>query len=275
MGRDSIGWEARVGDSMEIIDAHTNLCFPGERWSDDMSQWPTPGLSLWPTFESRLAVLREAGVTQAVAVRAESVEGISYEALVARNRRIAEACRASGGFLLPCASVQPALGERACALLRYCREELDMRFIGEMLDRWLGYEWGTEEYWQVLQEAARLRMVPLIHCDNERLPELGERCRFGKIMLAHYMRSIEQRVEVMLRYPNLYLLISSSDIARATELTWAIRMLGAERVVFGSDMSATDPVIAVACVQRAKISEQEKQQVFAGTFHAIWEWTEV
>ena len=251
---------------MEIVDAHVNLCYPGERFPSDQT--------IWPTFESRLDVLREAGVTRAVAYRNESMEGMSYEALVELNRRVAGACLASDGLLIPAAKVQPALGDQALRLLRHCREELGMRFIGEMFDEWLGYQWGTEEYWQVLEEAARLRMVPLIHCFNECIPELAERCPEGKIMLAHFMRSIEQRVEMMLGHPNLYLVISSSDIARAGELIWAIRTLGADRVVFGSDIGATDPVIAVACVQRAKISEQEKQQVFAGTFHAIWEWTQ-
>lgn len=251
---------------MEIIDAHTNLRYPGERIPDSRS--------LWPTFESRLEVLREAGVTRGVAYRSESVDGVTHEALMERNRRIVEACRASDGLLIPAAVVQPALGEEANTLLRYCREELGMRFIGEMFDRWLGWQWGTDEYWRVLEEAARLRMVPLIHCENERLPELAERCQSGKIMLAHFMRDVEQRVEFMLGHPNLYLVISGGEIARASELTWAIRTLGADRVIFGSDIGATDPVISVACVQRAKISEQEKQQVLAGTFHVIWEWTE-
>ena len=250
----------------DIIDVHTNLRYPGERIADDAS--------LWPTFESRLAVLREAGVRRAIACRNESVAGLSFDQLLLRNRRIADACRTSGGLLFPAAAVRPDLGDEAADLLRRCRKQLGMRVVGEMFDKDLGFTWGTKGYWRTLEAAVALRMLPLIHCGNEHLAELGGSLPAGKFLVAHFMRSIETRVEVMLRYPNLYLVISGSDIARAGELTWAVRTLGADRVVFGSDLGATDPVIAVQCVRRSGLTEQEQAQVFAGTFRTLWQWTE-
>jgi predicted TIM-barrel fold metal-dependent hydrolase len=254
---------------MEIIDAHTHLVFPDERRGSG---------SLWPTFESRLAVLREAGVTRALAGRGGSVVGCCYEELSDRNQRIASACQASQGLLIPSAEVAPHLGERACDLVRHCREQLGMRFIGEMFDRWLGYQWGTPEYYRLLECAVELRVVPLIHCEDAVIGDIGERYPSGKFIIAHLMgaqnRDSAHRFDAMAPYGNLYLDVSGSDIARAGEIKAAVAALGAERVVFGSDMGAVDPVIAVMCVQRAQISEREKQQVFAGTFRAIWDWTE-
>jgi hypothetical protein len=121
---------------MDIIDAHTNLTFPGERFDHQ---------SLWPIFEAKLEVLREAGITRAVAYRNAPLWDVDQETLLEMNRHIAEACSASDGLLLPGARVQPALGDQALTLLRYCREGLGMHFLGELFDQWLGYQWGTDD----------------------------------------------------------------------------------------------------------------------------------
>jgi len=249
---------------MEIIDAHTHLYYPGERFEN----------SLWPTFEAKVAVLREAGVSRALAGRGERVDGCSYEDLLERNRRIAAACEASEGLYIPSAEVQPALGEQACELLRRCREELGMRFVGEMFDRWLGYEWGTPEYHRLLECAVELRVVPLIHCEDEVVKEIGERYPEGKFLIAHLMGAYERRIETMAPYSHLYLDVSGNDIARAGAIREAVAGLGVNRVVFGSDLGGVDPVIAVMCVKRSGLSEEEQKLVFAENFKRLWEWTE-
>jgi len=249
---------------MEIIDAHTHLYYPGEYFEQ----------SLWPTFEAKVAVLREAGVSRALGGRGERVDGCSYEDLLERNRRIATACRASEGFYIPSAEVQPALGELACELLRRCREEFGMRFVGEMFDRWLGYEWGTPGYYRLLECAVKLRMVPLIHCEDEVAADIGERYPEGKFLIAHLMGAYERRLETMAPYSHLCLDISGNDMARAGAIREAVAELGVERVVFGSDLSGVDPVIAVECVRRSGLSEVEQRLVFAENFKRLWEWTE-
>ena len=248
---------------MEIIDAHTHLYYPGEHFEN----------SLWPTFEAKMAVLREAGVSRALASRNESVEGRSYEELVDWNRRIVEACEASDGLYFPSAIVQPE-DVRAGDLLRRCWEEFGMRFVGEMFDRWLGHEWGTPGYYRLLECAVELRMVPLIHCEDEVLKEIGERYPEGKFLIAHLMGPYERRIETMAPYPHLYLDISGNDVARAGAIREAVAGLGGDRVVFGSDLGAVDPVIAVMCVKRSGISPEEQKLVFAGNFKRLWEWTE-
>lgn len=249
---------------MEIVDAHTHLYHPGERQEQ----------SPWPTFEDRVKVLREAGVTHALAVRNESVQGCSCDELLERNRRITASCNASEGFYIPSAQVQPALGEQACELLRRCREELGMRFVGEMFDRWLGYQWGTPEYYNLLECAVQLRMIPLIHCEDAVACEIGERYPEGKFVIAHLMGAYERRIEALAPYPHLYLDISGSDIARAGAIKEAVAGLGVHRVLFGSDLGAVDPVIAVQCVKRSALSDEEQALVFAGNFWTLWKWSE-
>jgi predicted TIM-barrel fold metal-dependent hydrolase len=249
---------------MEIIDAHTHLYHPGEYRES----------SLWPSFEARLDVLREAGVSRALACRGEPVHDCTYDTLLERNQRIAASCAASDGFYVPSAEIQPALGEPACELLRRCRDELGMRFVGEMFDRWLGYQWGTPDYHRLLECAADLRMVPLIHCEDDVAREIGERHPEGRFVIAHLMGGYENRVEAIMPYPHLYLDISGSDIARAGAIKHAVSQLGSRRVLFGSDLGGVDPVVAVACVRRSGLEEDVQSAVFAGNFHRLWGWTE-
>lgn len=253
--------------AMEIIDAHTHLYYPGEYFEQ----------SLWPTFEAKVAVLREAGVSSALASRNESVEGRSYDELLEWNRRIFEACEASDGLYFPSAIVRPD-DARAGELLRRCRGEFGMRFVGEMFDAALGHHWGTPGYYRLLECAVELRVVPLIHCENEVVVDIGERYPEGRFVIAHMCartnRNHMDRVAAMAPHRNLYLDVSGSAMARAGDVREVVAGLGAERVLFGSDVSAVDPVIAVQCVRRSGISPEEQKLVFAENFKRLWEWTE-
>jgi len=257
---------------MEIIDAQVGLRYPGERFPDDERRFET-------TFQSKLDVLRAAGISRAVAGRNEWVGGISCVELLFRNRMIAEACQASEGMLIPSASINPCFGELACDLMRQCRKELGMRLVGEMFDTSLGFQWGTPEYYQVLACAVELRMIPLIHCENEVIAELGERYPEGQFLVMHLysgkVRDHRPRLVALAPYPNLSLVISGTPIGIAGAIRDAVRMLGADRVVFGTDHPSIDPVIAVMMVRRSGISEEDQAKVFAGNFNRLWEWTDV
>jgi predicted TIM-barrel fold metal-dependent hydrolase len=265
---------------MEIVDAQVGLRYPGERlFNDDRRQWPT--------FEAKLAVLREAGISRAIACRNEWVGGIMVPELLFRNRMVVEACRASDDMLIPAATSNPQLGQLGCELLRRCREELDMRFVGEMFDSSLGYRWGVPGYYRLLECAIDLRMVPLMHCEDEVAIEIGERYPEGQFLIMHlgtgkaYTAGVlsgeiadhRPRLAAIAPYPNLSLVISGTGIAVAGAIKEAVRTLGADRVLFGSDQSSVDPVIAVMCVRRSGISEEDQAKVFAGNFHRLWEWT--
>jgi predicted TIM-barrel fold metal-dependent hydrolase len=253
---------------VEVIDAHTHLYYPGERFEDCYS--------LWDTFEKRVGVLREAGVTRALASRNESVEGRSYEELLGWNRRIADACRASEGLYFPSAIVQPD-DERACEVLRHCREDLGMRFVGEMFAHDLGHRWGTPGYYRLLECAIELRMIPLIHCEDEVAGEIGERYPEGRFIIAHLRippGSYESRIQALAPFPDLYLDISGHGMFYSGLIRDALDGLGADRVLFGTDLGVVDPVLAVQCVRRSGRTEEEQRLIFAENFKRLWGWTD-
>ena len=254
---------------MEIIDAHTHLRMPG-------AEPPPDSLCPWRTFEERLAVLREAGITHALAFRNKPVGGVTAEELVEWNREAAAACEASDGLLIPGAMVHPAPGDEARELLCRCREELGMRFIGELFDRWQGFEWGTPEYHRLIEAAINLRMVPSIHCENEVAAEIGRRYPEGKFVLPHldFQGNPQRRIETLAPFPHLYADISGTGMIEAGVIKAAVDGLGADRVLFGTDFTIVDPVIAVQCVERAGLDAEQKGRVFAGNFRSLLEWTD-
>jgi predicted TIM-barrel fold metal-dependent hydrolase len=255
---------------MEIIDCHTHLVLPGDRRDNQP----------WKTFEEIIAIQRAAGITGAIGggyymQGYYSPETITYENLVAHNRRIAAVYDASEGFYIPGAEIRPVLGEQACDLARFCHDELGMCFTGEMFDHWHGYVWGTPEYYRLIECIIDLRMVPLIHCDNPVVHDIGTRYPEGRFMIAHMGDCKgENKIDAVTNYPNLVLEISGSEIMIAGRIKQAVETLGVERVVFGSDVAACDPVLSVLCVNRSGLSETEQAQVFAGSFRKLQKWTE-
>jgi len=249
---------------IEIIDAHASFVFPGEPLPNDQS--------LWPTFESRLEVLREAGIKQALASRWECSDAHTYDELVRLNRRAVEVCKVADDVLIPAAIVDVALGERVCELLSYCRHELNMRFVGETGRT--SAEWGTAAFWQMLDHAATIKMIPIVHCADKALAELGDRCTLGRILIAEFVRREEYQVNRLNPYPNLYPLFSGHRLVQAGAVLCEVRVLGAERVVFGSGLSGMDPVVAVECIRRSHLNDEDQALVFGGNFRALWQWTE-
>ena len=212
---------------MALRDAHTCLVLPDE---------PLPAGSLcpWRTFHDRLQVLRGAGVVRALASLNRSVADRSADEFWALNQRIAAACAASDGLLMPSAFVQPALGQAARDLLRRCRHELGMVFVGEMFDRHLGFEWGTPDYWALLECAVELRMLPLIHCEDAVACEIADRLPNGRFLIAHLRGASTDpadRARAFAGYANLHVVTSGCEIAQAGVLE-RFGCLGAHRVVF-------------------------------------------
>ena len=151
-----------------------------------------------------------------------------------------------------------------------------MRFVGEIFDRWQGFEWGTPEYCRFLESCIELRVVPLLHCENEVAAEIGERYPEGRFLLPHldYRGDAANRIATLAPFPHLYADISGTGIAEAGAIKAAVEGLGADRVVFGTDLGCVDPVIAVQCVERAGLTADQKERVFAGSFKALLVWAE-
>jgi hypothetical protein len=90
----------------------------------------------------------------------------------------------------------------------------------------------------------------------------------ASILLGHSgvtWRGYEQAQEAAAAAPNLYLELSGSQRNR-TMLERCVDRLGAERIVYGSDMPALDPAGTLADVFTANVTDNDKEMILRYNF---------
>lgn len=90
----------------------------------------------------------------------------------------------------------------------------------------------------------------------------------ARILMGHSgvtWRGYEQALEAARQSSNLYLEICGSQSHR-TILEHCVATIGAQRVLFGSDMPYLEPAVSVGRVLTAKISDEDKVLIFRGNF---------
>lgn len=99
-------------------------------------------------------------------------------------------------------------------------------------------------------------------------PPIGRAYPRANILMGHSgvtWRGYEQAQEAAEAAPNLYLELSGSQRQR-TMLARCVHRVGAERIIFGSDMPALDPAGTLADVLTARISDADKEKILRHNF---------
>jgi predicted TIM-barrel fold metal-dependent hydrolase len=123
-----------------------------------------------------------------------------------------------------------------------------------------------------LFELAVERKVPvLIHCfDGGRsVDRVAAQVPEATIIMGHMGGYLwPQGIEVAARHPNLYLEICCSCAERGI-VESAVAAVGAERVLFGTDLPLLDPCSSLYKVYDAEISEEEKALILGGNMSRL------
>lgn len=258
-----------------IIDVHAH-----------MRTGPDDGVT--PTHPMGPAALREleqrAGVTRAaliVIARAGQLDDTR-----ARNDAVLAAARDSGGFFFAVPSVHPADGQAALAELKRLADA-GARMI-KLHPSTQGFDLAGPELAAVVDEAAALGLVLLFDAyspfDGDEIGKflvLAVEHPSARIVLAHLgaMRFHEMAVFGLVRrfawYPhNVWFDLSAVAAFYASspyrdELTWVIRAIGTERVLFGSDWPIDEPAQAVEAVRMLGLTVDEQRQIFHDNARAL------
>lgn len=121
----------------------------------------------------------------------------------------------------------------------------------------------------VVEHAARLRLPILAHATPDECAWLAERVPEATILMAHMGGTAIARgdwyraITTAQQWPNVYLDTASSTVD-AGMLELAVQIVGAERVVFGTDTPLLDPFTQLARVTGAEIGEAERQLILGG-----------
>lgn len=123
--------------------------------------------------------------------------------------------------------------------------------------------------------ANQTRAVVLVHtwdsdpnCGPLMFAPIGREFPHARILLGHSgvtMRGYEQSFETAKAAPNTYLDITGSQSHR-TIIETAVARVGAERVLFGSDLPYLEAAMSLGRVLSARISDADKEQILRKNF---------
>lgn len=241
--------------SQLIVDSHTHVD------EAEAFGWIDPP-------ESILALMDEAGVDRAAImtyVDAVDEAPIEYLATAAERHR---------GRLVPYARLHPA-GDRAVDLLDFAVRQRGFKGLKLHPVSNLAHP-ADNTTLRLVRRAANLGVPVLFHCGDEpyttpyELEHTAARVPEAAVIFGHmggYFHAADA-LEVAARRPNVYL--ETSAMPHPGMIRRALDALGPERVIFASDGPGCDPRLEVRKVERAGLSDSERQLVFAGNILRLW-----
>jgi predicted TIM-barrel fold metal-dependent hydrolase len=126
----------------------------------------------------------------------------------------------------------------------------------------------------MIEKAAELRVPILAHSTGEECEAISRRVPEAILLNAHMgccpqaNGDWHRSIAAAKAYPNIYLDTTSSSFDN-NMIEHAVAEVGAERILYGSDLPLLDPVLQVAKVTEADISDEAKQQILHGNIERL------
>ncbi|QDU80623.1 Amidohydrolase [Polystyrenella longa] len=200
----------------------------------------------------------------------------SAEELIRQNNQVLDAIKEREDRALAYVYVSPQHLETSLAEMKRCIEQGPM--VGVKL--WVAGRADDDAVDAIVTEATRLNAVVFQHTwikttgnlPGESTPgdliALAERHPEAKLICGHAGGNWELGIRAVRNYPHVSLGIAGSDPTNGL-VEMAVRELGAERVIYGSDAGGRSFASQLAKVYGAEISDEEKQLIFAGNLKRL------
>jgi hypothetical protein len=252
--------------SRQVFDAHLHCP------DDDGNVWQWHPVTR--TFEEFDAYLTKTGVQRGIINSVRSQQAKTAKAFVQGNREVARRVEKSKGRYLGACVVNPLFIDEALREMEDCRKQLEMIWVGELCNYTVPYEYSIREFEQLVNQAVRLNMVLDVHTELDEMSYIIEKFPQATIVFPHFgdgkeFDDIFKRIDAVAKHPNTYLDTSGYGHDRVGMLEYAVKTIGPDRVLFGSDFSINDPSTVIARVENALISEEQRQKILSGNLEAL------
>jgi hypothetical protein len=252
---------------VRVFDAHLHC--PAE--SGELWQWH----KVTRNFDEFVAYLDKTGVDRGIinSQRSQHKGGTPAE-FVAGNREVAHFVEKHEGRFVGACVVNPQYLDEALKEVEYCRKQLGFVWVGELCNYMAPYEYTIREFELLVKEVVRLGMVLDVHTEHEEIDYIVSRFPEATIVFPHFGDEKEhehvfKRIDLVAKHPNCYMDTSGYGHDRMGILEYAVKTIGPDRVLFGSDFSINDPSTVLARIHNSFLSEEQKAKVLAGNLEAL------
>ncbi|OHB61428.1 MAG: hypothetical protein A2Y12_04990 [Planctomycetes bacterium GWF2_42_9] len=245
-------------EQVKIIDSHTHM--PSSGWEKHTN--------FFSCFQDAVKYLRDSGIEKAIFNTWRGVLSESREDLEKGNAEALEMATSTKGFLYPGVAMNPDFPEESLRCLNKFHE-LGYRWAGELLTYKIdtlknscvsSCKYNEPRFVKLIERCMELKFVVQIHGEPE-VVDLAEMFPGLTIVCSHIGE--DEFLKRLVKCDNVFLDISGRAggliIGR---LEKAVKILGTNRLLFGSDFTGYDPQGFIARVKKAIPDLHEQEKVF-------------
>jgi uncharacterized protein len=253
---DPLSNEAQTETRRGIFDAHLHI--PSD--NGENFQWSLVTRNM-PEF---VAYLDKCGVRRGVISSSWSNKAQSPEDYRNGNREVAKYVeRYKGRFRGSCV-ITPFRIDEALREIEHCYREYGFVWLGEFCNYMTGYKYDTPEWAEVMRLATELNLILHIHTTTSEMRYLAQKFPDAVIVFPHLganRNDIFERIEIVAKHKNTCIELSGSGIERVGILEKAVKEIGADRVLYGSDFTINDPAAVIARVRNAFLTAEDREKI--------------
>jgi uncharacterized protein len=211
-----------------------------------------------------VAYLDKCGVRRGVISSSWSNKAQTPEDYRQGNREVAKYVdRYKGRFRGSCV-ITPFQIDEALREIEECHKQYGFVWLGEFCNYMTGYRYDTPEWAEVMKLATKLNLVVQIHTNAREMQYLAENFPETTIVFPHLggnRDDISARIATVASHKNTHIELSGSGIERVGILERAVKEIGADRVLYGSDFTINEPSAVIARVQNAFLTSEEREKI--------------
>ena len=226
------------------------------------------------TFAEFVQYLDRTGVQRGIINSVRCQLAKSPAEFIAGNREVARyVARYKGRFLGACV-VNPLFIDESLREIENCRKQLGFVWVGELCNYTVPYRYTIKEFELLVQHVEKLNMVLDVHTELEEMEYIIQKYPKATVVFPHFGDSHEyehifKRIDLVAQHQNCYIDTSGYGHDRVGMFEYAVKTIGPERVLFGSDFSINDPSTVIARVQNAFLTEEQKRKILAENLLAL------
>lgn len=250
----------------QVFDAHLHC--PSE--SGNVWQWHP----VTKSFEEFVRYLDQTGVQRGIINSVRCQEAKTAAEFIAGNREVARYVEKYKGRFLGACVVNPLFIDESLREIEDCHKQLGFVWVGELCNYMAPFEYTIKEFELLVQQVVKMNMVLDVHTELSEMEYIIQKFPLATIVFPHFgddreYEHIFKRIDAVAKHPNCYLDTSGWGHDRVGMLEYAVKSIGDDRVLFGSDFSINCPATVLGRIENAFITEEQKRKILSSNLQAL------